>query len=125
MSYNKFTKSLSEDFKELTPDKESRVKKRVGELGRDIQVSGARMKQLSRAPFGRFRPKIQAEKEQVAKSARTKNKLIGHATDALIRANISKQASTIKRINDLKQRLKDLGEMKTFQEFMLEATKHR
>lgn len=127
MSYNKFTKSLSEDFKELTPDKEVRVKKRVGELGRDIQVSGARMKQLSRAPFGKFRPKIQAEKQQVAKSARTKNKLIGHATDALIRANISKQANTIKRINDLKQSLKDLGESKTktYAQFIAETRRIR
>ena len=125
MTYHKFTKSFSEDFKELTPDKEVRVKKRVGELVREVQAKGVRMKQLSRAPFGRFRPKIQAEKQQVAKSARNKAKLVGNATDALIHASVSRSANTIKRINDLKQKLKDLGEMKTFSEFMLEATKHR
>ena len=93
---------VREDFVPLTPEKEERVKKRVGELARDIQVSGARMNELKKKPLGRFRPKVKKEKEAIVKSARKKAKQIRSASDALIDASTSRSASIQKRIQDLK-----------------------
>jgi hypothetical protein len=93
---------VREDFVPLTPEKEERVKKRVGELTRDIQVSGARMKELKKKPFGRFRPKVKQEKEAIVKSARKKAKQVRSASDALIDASTSRSAKIQKRIQDLK-----------------------
>jgi hypothetical protein len=96
---------VREDFVPLTPDKEERVKKRVGELARDIQLQGARMKELKKKPLGRFRPKVKKEKEEIVKSARKKAKQVGSASDALIDASISRSAKIQKRIQDLKAEL--------------------
>lgn len=101
---------VREDFVPLTPDKEERVKTRVGELTRDIQLYGARMKELKRKPLGKFRPKVKKEKEAIAKSARKKVKQVRSASDALIHASTSRQANTQRNIEDLKQKLRDLGE---------------
>ncbi len=91
-----------EDFVPLTPEKEERVEKRVGKLARDIQVYGARMKELEKKPLSRFRPKVKKEKEEIVKSARKKAKQIRSASDALINASTSRSASIQKRIQDLK-----------------------
>jgi hypothetical protein len=101
---------VREDFVPLTPDKEERVKKRVGELARDIQLQGARMKELKKKPLGRFRPKVKKEKEELVKSARKKVKQARSASDALIHASVSREASDRRSIESLKKRLKDLGE---------------
>jgi len=93
---------VREDFVPLTPEKEERVKKRVGELARDIQLQGARMKELKKKPFGRFRPKVKQEKEAITKSAKKKAKQVRSASDALIDASTSRSAKIQKRIEDLK-----------------------
>lgn len=95
---------LDEEYKDLTPEKEEKVKNRVGELARDIQVQGERMKDLKKKPFGKYRPKVKKEKEAIVKSARKKQKLVQNASDALIRTSISRSASIQKRIQDLKDR---------------------
>jgi hypothetical protein len=96
---------VREDFVPLTPDKEEGVKKRVGELARDIQLQGARMKELKKKPLGRFRPKVKKEKEEIVKSARKKAKQVRSASDALIDASTSRSAKIQKRIEDLKGEL--------------------
>lgn len=101
---------VREDFVPLTPDKEERVKTRVGELARDIQLHGARIKELKGKPFGKFRPKVRKEKKAIVKSARKKAKQVRSASDALIHASTSRQANTQRNIEDLKQKLRDLGE---------------
>lgn len=78
------------------------MKKRVGELARYIQVSGARMKELNKIPLGRLRPKVKKEKKAIVKSVRKKAKQIRSASDALIDASTSRSASIQKRIQDLK-----------------------
>jgi len=93
---------LDEEYKDLTPEKEEKVKNRVGELARDIQVQSGRMKDLKKKPFGKYRPKVKQEKEAILKSARKKQKLVQNASDALIRTSTSRSASIQKRIQDLK-----------------------
>jgi len=95
---------LDEEYEDLTPEKEKKVKNRVGELARDIQVQGERMKDLKKKPFGKYRPKVKQEKEAIIKSARKKQKLVQNASDALIRTSTSRSASIQKRIQDLKDR---------------------
>lgn len=107
MSDEWFESILSEEFKDLTPDKEKRVKNRVGELARDIQVSGARMKELNKKPFGKYRPKVKAEKESILKSARKKHKHVTNASDALTRTSVSREAGIVKKMYDLKKRMDD------------------
>ena len=102
--------NILEDFVPLTPEKEERVKKRVGKLAREVQLHGARMKELKRKPLGKFRPGVKKEKEAIVKSARKKAKQVRSASDALIHASVSREANTQKKTNDLKQRLRDLGE---------------
>lgn len=99
-----------EEFKDLTPEKEERVKGRVGELARDLQVQGERMKELRNKPFGKYRPKVKKEKESIVKSARKKQKLVQNASDALIRTSVSREARGRKRAEDIKQQLRDLGQ---------------
>jgi hypothetical protein len=105
-----WVESIFEEFKDLTPEKESRVKNRVGELARDMEVSNARMNELKKKPLGKYRPKIKAEKEEIVSSARRKHNLIKNATDALIRTKVGRQASITKKIYDTKKKLKELGE---------------
>jgi len=107
MSDEWFYSIISEEFKDLTPEKEERVRNRVGELARDIQVSGARMKKLNKKPFGKYRPKVRAEKESILKSARKKHKLVKNASDALTRTSISREAGIVKKMYDLKKRMDD------------------
>lgn len=101
-SYRHFVRQVDEDFVPLTPDKEKRVKQRVGELARDIQLQVARMKELKKKPLGRFRPKVKKEKKAIVKSARKKAKQVRSASDALIDASTSRSAKIQKRIQDLK-----------------------
>lgn len=100
--YRHFVRKVDEDFVPLTPEKEERVKKRVGELARDIQVSGARMRELKKKPFGKFRPKVRQEKEAIVKSTRKKVNQVRSASDALIDASTSRSAKIQKRIQDLR-----------------------
>lgn len=99
-----------EEFKDLTPEKEERVKNRMGELFRDVQVQDARMKQLRKKPFAKYRPKVRREMEAIVKSAKTKQNLVQNASDALIRTGASRQAKNRKRAEEIKQQLRDLGE---------------
>ena len=107
MPYQNFVRKVDEEFKDLTPEKEERVRNRVGELARDIQVSGARMKELNKKPFGKYRPKVKAEKESILKSARKKHKHVTNASDALVRTSISREARMVKKMHDLKKRIDD------------------
>jgi hypothetical protein len=100
--YRHSVRYVDEAYQDLTPEKEERVRNRVGELARDIQVQGARMKDLKKKPFGRFRPKVKKEKEEIVKSARKKANLVSNASDALIRTSTSRSATIQKRIQDLK-----------------------
>lgn len=98
-----------EEFKDLTPEKEERVKNRMGELFRDVQVQDARMKELKKKPFGKYRPKVRREMEAIVKSAKTKQNLVQNASDALIRTSVSREAKNRKRAEEIKQQLRDLG----------------
>jgi hypothetical protein len=98
-----------EEFKDLTPEKEERVKKRMGELARDIQVQGARMKELRNKPFVKYRPKVKQEMEAIVKSSRKKQNLVQNASDALIPTSADRSAKLLKRKEELKQKLRDLG----------------
>jgi hypothetical protein len=102
--------SIVEEFKDLTPEKENRVRNRVGELARDIQVSGARMNDLNKKPFSKFRPKVKAEKKSILKSARKKHKHVANASDALVRTSISREAGIVKKMHDLRKKLEELDE---------------
>ena len=95
---------IVEEYKDLTPEKEERVQNKVGELVRDIQVQGERLKGLGKKPFGKYRPKVRQEKEAIIKSARNKQKLVQNASDALIRTSTSRSASLQKRIQGLTDR---------------------
>jgi hypothetical protein len=77
-------KKVQEEYRDLTPDKEQRVKKRVGELFRDTQLT------------------------QNIQRARKNQKLVSNASDALIRTSVSRDAKTMKKIQDIKRRLKEL-----------------
>ena len=102
--YRHSVRKVDEEYKDLTPEKEEKVKNRVGELARDIQVQSGQMKDLNKKPFGKYRPKVKQEKEAILKSARKKQKLVQNASDALIRTSTSRSASIQKRIQDLKDR---------------------
>lgn len=95
---------IVEEYKDLTPEKEERVQNKVGELVRDIQVQGERLKGLGKKPFSKYRPKVRQEKEAIIKSARNKQKLVQNASDALIRTSTGRSASLQKRIQDLTDR---------------------
>jgi hypothetical protein len=95
---------IFEAFKELTPEKEKKVKNRVGELARDVQIKTARVKELRKKPFANFRPGVKSEIKANIKSANKGAKLVGNASDALIRTSIDKSARMQKKIEDLKRR---------------------
>ena len=98
-----------EEFKDLTPEKEERVKNRMGELFRDVQVQDVRMKELRKKPFGKYRPKVKKEKEAILKSMKKKQNLVQNASDALITTSAGRSAKILKRKEELKQQLRDLG----------------
>lgn len=101
---------LDEEYKDLTPEKEERVKGRVGELARDIQVGAARVKELRSKPFAKHRPGIQKQAAELIKNVKKKHQLVQNASDALIRTSVSREAKGRKKIEDIKQRLRDLGQ---------------
>lgn len=101
---------LDEEFKDLTPEKEERVKGRVGELARDIQLGAARVKELRNKPFAKHRPGIQKQAAEIIKNAKKKQQLVQNASDALIRTSVSREAKGRKKAEDIKQQLRDLGE---------------
>lgn len=105
-----FVRKVDEEFKDLTPEKEEKVTNRVGELFRDVQVQDARMKELRKKPFGKYRPEVKKEKEAIFKSMKKKQKLVQNASDALIHTSVSRQAKNRKRAEEIKQKLRDLGE---------------
>jgi hypothetical protein len=101
---------LDEEYKDLTPEKEERVKGRVGELARDIQVSAAKVKELRKKPFAKHRPGIQKQAAEIIKNVKKKHQLVQNASDALIRTSVSREAKGRKKAEDIKQQLRDLGE---------------
>lgn len=107
--YRHFVRKVDEEFKDLSPEKEERVKNRMGELFRDVQVQDVRMKELRNKPFGKYRPKVKKEKEAILKSMKKKQKLVQNASDALIRTSAGRSAKLLKRKEELKQKLRDLG----------------
>lgn len=94
-----------EDFQDLTPDKEKRVKNRMGELTRDIQVLGARAKELRGKPLAKYRPGIKKDHSEIVKTAKKKANLARNAGDALIRTSTSRSAKIQHMINKLKEDL--------------------
>jgi hypothetical protein len=101
---------LDEEYKDLTPEKEERVKGRVGELARDIQLGAARVKELRNKPFAKHRPGIRKQAAEIIKNAKKKHQLVQNASDALIRTSVSREAKGRKKAEDIKQQLRDLGE---------------
>ena len=101
---------LDEEYKDLTPEKEERVKGRVGELARDIQLGAARVKELRNKPFAKHRPGIQKQAAEIIKNVKKKHQLVQNASDALIRTSVSREAKGRKKAEDIKQQLRDLGE---------------
>lgn len=95
---------ILEAFKDLTPEKEERVRNRVGELARNVQLKAARVKKLSKKPLAKFRPGVKSEITANIKSAKKDKKLVGNASDALIRTSIGRSARIQKKIEDLKRR---------------------
>lgn len=96
--------NFAEGFKDLTPEKEKRVEKRVGELFRNVQLKSAKVKELRKKPFAKFRPGVKSEIKANVKSAKKDAKLVGNASDALTRTSVSRSAKLQKKIEDLKRR---------------------
>lgn len=96
--------TFAEAYKDLTPEKEERVKERVGELARGVQVKAARVKELRKKPFVKFRPKVKSEIQANIKSAKKDAKLVRNASDALIRTSVDRSAKIQKQIEDSKRR---------------------
>ena len=96
--------NFAEGFKDLTPEKEKRVEKRVGELARDVQLKSAKVKELRKKPLAKFRPGVKSEIKANVKSAKKDAKLVGNASDALIRTSVGRSAKIQKQIEDLKRR---------------------
>ena len=96
-----------EEFVPLTPDKEEKVKKRVGELFRDIQVSAGNVKSLRKKPLAKFRPGVKKQISSNISTAKRKGNLVLNANDALIRSSVDREASARSKINQLKNQLGD------------------
>jgi hypothetical protein len=94
-----------EEFVPLTPDKEEKVKERVGELFRDIQLSSGNVKSLRKKPLAKFRPKVKNQISSNISTAKRKGKLVLNANDALIRSSVDREASARSKINQLKNQL--------------------
>ena len=105
-----WTNEVNEKFRDLKPEQEQRVKERVGELERTIQLHGARVKELDQKPFAKVRPGIRSQRKEIKNSAEKDAKLVDRASDALIRTSVSRSAKTQKRIEDMKKQLRDMGE---------------
>lgn len=101
---------IKEEFKDLNPEKKKRVENRVGELARDIQVSAEKVKELRNKPFFKHRSGLKKQAKDITNVVRKKHNLVKNASDALIRTSVSRSAATQKRIEELKQKLRDHGE---------------
>lgn len=99
---------IFEGFKDLTPEKEARVKNRLGNLARDVQVLGATHKELGKKPLAKFRPGIRKRKREIASAVRGKVKLVQNATDALVRTSHSKEDKIKGKIEKLKSKIAEL-----------------
>jgi SOS response regulatory protein OraA/RecX len=99
---------ILEGFVDLTPEKETRVKQRVGDLGRDVQVLGATHKNLGKKPLARFRPGIKGQRQEIAKTARKKAALVSNAVDALVRTSVSRESKIKNKIEKLKSKISEL-----------------
>ena len=99
--------NFAEEYKDLTPEKEKRVKNRVGELARNVQLKAARVKVLRKKPLAKFRSGVKSEIKANVKSAKKDAKLMGNASDALIKTSVDRSAKTQKKIEDLKRRIAD------------------
>lgn len=99
---------MHEEFVPLTSEKEKRVQARVGELARNIQLRGAKVKELKSRPLARFRPGIKKDIASNVTSAKKEVGLVGKASDALIRSSVDREASARYKINKLKNQLGDL-----------------
>jgi hypothetical protein len=97
--------NIYEDFKDLTPDKEKRVMNRMGELTRDVQVLGAKAKEIRGKPLAKYRPKLKKDYSDIVKSAKKKANLVRNASDAVIRTSTSRSAAIQHKINKLKEDL--------------------
>jgi hypothetical protein len=113
-----------EEFVPLTPDKEKKVQSRVGELARDIQVSTGNVKSLRKKPLAKFRPEVKKQISSNISSAKTKQKLVQNASDALIRSSIDREASTRSKINQLKNQLGDLEGKSNIRKFKREELEY-
>lgn len=96
---------IKEDFKDLTPAKEKRVMDRMGELTRDVQVLGAKAKEMRGKPLAKYRPKLKKNHAEIVKTAKKKANLVRNASDAVIRTSTSRSAAIQHKINKLKEDL--------------------
>lgn len=99
---------MHEEFVPLTPEKEEIVKNRVGQLARNIQLRGAKVKELRSKPFAKFRPGIKKEILSNVTSAKKEAGFVTNASNALIRSSVDREASARSKINKLKNQLGDL-----------------
>lgn len=88
-----------EEFVPLTPAKEKKVKERVGELFRDVQVSAGNVKSLRKKPLAKFRPGVKKQISSNISTAKRKGNLVLNANDALIRSSVDREASARFKIN--------------------------
>jgi vacuolar-type H+-ATPase subunit H len=105
-----WTNEVKEEFRDLKPEQEQKVEKRVGELARTIQLHRARVKELDQKPFAKVRPGIRSQRKKIVSSAKKDANLLHNASNALIRTSVSRSAKKQKRIEDMKKRLRDMGE---------------
>jgi hypothetical protein len=105
-----WTNEVKEEFRDLKPEQEQKVEKRVGELARTIQLHRARVKELDQKPFAKVRPGIRSQRKEIVNSANKDANLLYKASNALIRTSVSRSAKKQKRIEDMKKRLRDMGE---------------
>lgn len=100
--------NFAEEYKDLTPKKEKRVEKRVGELARNVQLKAARVKELRKKPLAKFRSGVKSEIKANVKSAKKDAKLVRNASDALIRTSVDRESKLMKSKIDKEKELRDL-----------------
>lgn len=107
--YRHFVRKVDEEFKDLTPEKEQRVMRRMGELAKDVLDSHEKAIKLRNKPFAKHRPGVRRMATELLKNAKKKQRLAQNATDAISRTDASRRATNIHKQNQLKQQLRDLG----------------
>jgi len=100
---------VREGFKDLTPEKEERVRTRMGELLQGTLNAHDEVMKLKNKPFARYRPGVRRRATKLRQDARKIRQFAQNATDALSRTDASRRASIIHQQNQLKQQLRDLG----------------